>query len=395
MALAPARRALIQPFHVMEIVAAAAEQELATGDVLHLEVGQPSSGAPLGAVAAAIGLLESGAPLGYTPACGIDPLRRRIARMYHNRHGVEVPPDQVIVTAGASGAVVLALLACFDPGARIVVTEPGYPCYRQMIGALDLEAVPVRIGPDDGFLLTPAALDECLATGPIDGVVVASPANPTGTVYDTERLDGLRAWCAENGVRLVADEIYHGITYASTAPTAVAGGAAAGEVVIGSFSKYFSMTGWRLGWMVVPPELVEPVDRLSQNLYLSPPTLAQHAALAAFDDLAELDGHVERYAANRAALLDALERMGVTELAPCDGAFYLYGNVARWGIDSRELVDRWLHELGVATAPGVDFDPVDGHRWIRWSFAGSTDDVVEAGRRLVEWAERIGDGSGA
>ena len=382
MALGPARRALIEPFHVMEIVARATAQEAVTGDVLHLEVGQPGTGAPAGAVAAAQALLGSGAALGYTPACGIDPLRRRIAEWYDERHGVHVDASRVVVTAGASGAVVLALLAAFDVGDRVVVTEPGYPCYRQMIGALGLEAVPVRIGVDDGFLLTPTALDRCLEDGPIAGVLVASPANPTGTVYDADELRALTAWCERHDVRLVADEIYHGITYGGPAPSAVG----ADTIVVGSFSKYFSMTGWRLGWMLAPLDLVEPIDRLSQNLYLCPPTLAQHAALAAFGDGAELDAHVARYATNRGILLRALGEMGVTDIAPCDGAFYLYGDVSRWGIDSDDLVRRWLGDLGVATAPGVDFDPVDGRRWIRWSFAGSTDDITEAARRLVGWA---------
>lgn len=387
MSLVVARRAVIEPFHVMEIVAAATAQEAATGDVLHLEVGQPGTGAPAAAVAAATELLRSRAPLGYTPACGIDPLRRRIAELYLERHGLIVDPARVVVTAGASGAVVLAALASFDPGARVAVTEPGYPCYRQILGALGIDVVPVRVGIDDGFLLTPEALDRCRADGPVDGVLIASPANPTGTVYDAERLEAVTAWCADHGTRVIADEIYHGITFGDPAPSALGDD----RIVIGSFSKYFSMTGWRLGWMIAPDELVGPVDRLSQNLYLSPPTLAQHAALAAFADSAELDAHVERYAVNRDVLTTALAAMGVTEIAPCDGAFYLYGNVSRWGLDSRRLVDVWLRELGVATAPGIDFDPTHGHDWIRWSFAGSTEDVTEAATRLVDWS-RTADG---
>jgi len=366
----------------MEVVAAATEREAAGEDVLHLEVGQPNTGAPPSAVATAQSLLASGAALGYTPACGIAPLRARIARLYDERYGEQLDPGRVVVTAGASAAVVLALLAGFDEGDRVVVTEPGYPCYRQMIEALGLRAVPVRIGHGDGYLLGPDALDRVAEDGPVAGVVVASPANPTGTMYDAAGLAALCAWCTEHGALLVADEIYHGISFERAAPSAVG----PDTIVVGSFSKYFSMTGWRLGWMVVPESFVEAVDRLSQNLYLSPPTLAQHAALAAFDDAATLDTHVERYAVNRRVLIDALTRAGVTEIAPADGAFYVYGDVSHWGFDSHDLVECWLADLGVATAPGVDFDPVDGHRWIRWSVAGATDDVAEAARRIEAWA---------
>lgn len=379
--MTPARRALIDPFHVMEVVAAAAEQEARTGDVLHLEVGQPSTGAPSAALEVAVELLRSGAALGYTPACGLPMLRRRIAELYADRYGVEVDAERVVVTAGASAAVVLSLLAAFDAGARIVVTEPGYPCYRQMMAALGVEVVPVRTGPGERFRLRPDALDARLAEGPIDGVLIASPANPTGTVHSAEEIAAIQAWCDRNGATLVVDEIYHGITFDRPATTAVPD-----AIVIGSFSKYHSMTGWRLGWAVLPEGLVDAVDRLSQNLYLSPPTLAQHVAIAALDHTTELDRHVERYATNRALLSSALERIGVTDLAPSDGAFYLYGNVSHWGIDSRDLVRRWLTEIGVATAPGIDFDPVDGGDWVRWSVAGSTADIAEAARRLVAWA---------
>ncbi|MBX7069325.1 MAG: aminotransferase class I/II-fold pyridoxal phosphate-dependent enzyme [Microthrixaceae bacterium] len=384
MTLHPSARSSIDPFRVMEIVAAAAERESAGEDVLHLEVGQPSTGAPAGAVQAATRLLADRAPLGYTPACGIAPLRDRIAELYYDRYGVPVETERVIVTAGASAGVVLSVLAAFDPGDRVVVTEPGYPCYRQIMQALGIEPVPVRIGPEDGFLLSPAALDTAAESAPLDGVVIASPANPTGTVYDAAQLTALDRWSRDHGVRLIADEIYHGITFEGSAPTAT--GLTTDNIVIGSFSKYFSMTGWRLGWLVAPPDLIEGIDRLSQNLYLSPPTLAQHAAIGAFGDTVELDAHVNRYRLNRDRLTATLNRIGVSDIAPCDGAFYLYGNVSSWGIDSRVLVDRWLDEIGVATAPGIDFDPVDGHRWIRWSLAGSTADVTEAAKRLESWA---------
>lgn len=375
----------------MEVVAAAAAIEAAGGEVLHLEVGQPGTGAPAAAVARAQEMLASGAALGYTPAVGIAPLRDRIARLYRERHDLDLDPARVVITSGASGAVVLAALAAFDPGARVAVAEPGYPCYRSTMTALGLDVVGVRVGPDDGFLLGPADLDAAVArAGRIDGVIVASPANPTGTMYDPAGLAALVDWCDTHDVALIADEIYHGITFGDPAPTALdpAGtGVARDDVtVIGSFSKYYSMTGWRLGWMVLPAALVDPVDRLSQHLYLSPPALAQHAALAAMDHTDELDAHVARYAANRDVLRPALAEIGVTRIAPCDGAFYLYGDVSHWGVDSETLVDRWLRDIGVAAAPGTDFDPTDGHRWIRWSLAGPTATIREAAQRLRTWA---------
>lgn len=378
-------RSGVEPFHVMEVVAAAA----ARGDVVHLEVGQPSDGAPPSAVARAQELLASGDALGYTPALGITALRERIAGWYHERYGLETDPGRIAVTAGASGAVMLALLARFDPGQRIAYAVPGYPCYPQLIAALGLIGVPVPCGAADGFVLGAEQLDRLIGSdvAPIDGVFVASPANPTGTQYDPEQLRQLAQWCRDRGVQLIADELYHGITFDRPAPSA---GGDESAIVIGSFSKYFCMTGWRLGWMLGPAPLIDAVDRLSQHAYLSPPTLAQHIAIAAFDDVAVLDARVERYAHNRRILLAALSDLGVEDVAPCDGAFYAYGRVDHWGIDSFELVQRWLAEIGVAAAPGVDFDHRDGHRWVRWSFAGSTEDVTEGCERLRTWANRRG-----
>ena len=373
----------------MEIVAAAAARAATGGSVLHLEVGQPSDGAPPSAVAAAQARLAAGDPLGYTPACGLTPLRERIAALYRERYGVTVDPRRVVVTAGASGAMTLAFLAALDPGDRVIVTEPGYPCHREALTVLGAVPLPVRVGPEDGFLLRPDALTSVANVAATDAssiaaVVVARPANPTGTMYGENDLAGVAAWCRDAGALLIADEIYHGITFDRPAPTAFGDDV----VVIGSFSKYFSMTGWRLGWMVVPDALVDPVDRLSQHLYLSPPTLAQHAALAAFDDTEVLDARVERYATNRSILLAGLERAGVGLVAPSDGAFYVYGEVSHFGTDSPTLARTWLDEIGVATTPGVDFDPTEGHRWMRWSVAGSTADVAEATERIVDWAER-------
>jgi aspartate/methionine/tyrosine aminotransferase len=378
-----AQRAEVAPFHVMEVVRAARERAEVGGDVLHLEVGQPSTGAPTAALAAARDALGSPDALGYTDADGMPPLRRAIADRYRAM-GVEVDPEQVAVTAGASVACVLAFLAAFSPGDRVAVCEPGYPCYRQMLHALGVEPVPVRIGPDTGFQPTPALLDAVL---PLDGLVVASPSNPTGSVLAPAELADLVRWCDERDVRLVSDEIYHGITFGPPAPTAAAH-ADARPIVVNSFSKYFSMTGWRLGWLVLPDELIRPVELLAQNLFISAPTLSQIAALAALGAGDELDGHVARYATNRDLVLDGLERLGSTTVAPADGAFYCYADISHLGADSQDLCARWLAEAGVAATPGIDFDPVEGHRFVRFSFAGPTDDVREAMVRLAAWATR-------
>jgi aspartate/methionine/tyrosine aminotransferase len=290
----------------------------------------------------------------------------------------------VAVTTGASGGFLLAFLACFDAGARVAVASPGYPCYRHILRSLGIEAVEVPVGPATRWQLSPGLLD---AAGPLDGVVVASPSNPTGTMLDDAGLAALAAWCRDRDVRLVSDEIYHGITYGSPAPTARDHDPQA--VVVGSFSKYFSMTGWRLGWLVLPDELVEPVERLAQNHTVAPATLPQLAAVAAFGAVDELDGHVRRCAANRGVLLDGLDALGL-EPAPSDGAFYLWVPVAAhpvWGGagGSGALCRRWLDDLAVAATPGIDFDPDRGGDYVRFSFAGSPDAMAEAVRRLSAW----------
>lgn len=371
-----ADRAAIDPFYVMEVIRAARERTEAGEDVLHLEVGQPSTGAPRSALAAARAALERPEQLGYTDATGLPELREAIAARYPE--GV-VSADQVVVTAGASAGCVLAFLSAFDAGDRVAVTRPGYPCYRQMLRALGVEVIDVPVGPSTGFRLTPDALE---AAGRIDGVVVASPSNPTGSVLRTAELAALIDWCTRAGVRLVADEIYQGITYGGGAPSAT-GWPDAGPIVVNSFSKYYSMTGWRLGWLVLPPELVRPVELLAQNLYISPPTLSQRAALGALEDTDELDAHVLRYAANRDVVLDALTSLGCRHIAPADGAFYAWAEVSHLTDDSSQLCRTWLEELGVAATPGIDFDPVEGHRYVRFSFAGSTEEVSSAMSRLL------------
>lgn len=375
-----AARADIAPFHVMEVMRAAGERAAAGGDVLHLEVGQPATPPPRPALAAARRALEEGR-LGYTEALGDPQLRRRIARWYGERHDLDLDPSRVVVTTGASGACVLAFLACFDLGARVAVAAPGYPCYRHVLRAFGCRPVEVPVDDRTRFQPTPALLG---AAGPLDGVVIASPSNPTGTVLDDAELAAIAGHCAEVGAHLVVDETYHGITYGRACPTVLAHDDDA--VVVGSFSKYFSMTGWRIGWLVLPTPLVGPVERLAQNLTVAPPTLGQIAAAAAMDAVDELDAHVARYATTRDVLVDGLARCGLDRIAPADGAFYLWADVSELTDDSEALCERWLDELGVATTPGIDFDPDRGRRAVRFSFAGDADEVAEAAQRLVSWA---------
>lgn len=374
-----ARRADIPPFYVMEVMRAAAERERATGDVLHLEVGQPSTPAPERVREAAAAALKSNR-LGYTDAVGMPELRERIAAHYGRRYGVEVPADRVVVTMGASGSFVLAFLAAFDVGDRVAVTEPGYPCYRNTLEAFGVEVVPIPVGPETRFVPTS---DLLAAAGPLDGLIIASPANPTGTALNPKELDDIAGFCAANDVRLIADEIYHGIEYGNPVPTALS--AAPDTIILQSFSKYYSMTGWRLGWMVLPEDLVRPVERLAQNLFISPPTLSQLAALVAFDVTEELDVNVARYAKNRDVLLEGLGQVGLDHFASPDGAFYFYIDVSHLGHDSQELCRIWLDELGVACTPGIDFDPANGHRYIRLSYSESTADITEATSRIAGW----------
>ena len=376
------RRSAIEPFGVMEVMRAAAEREARGERVLHLEVGQPSTPAPAGVLAAAQRALCSDR-IGYAPALGLDQLRSRIARWYAERDDVDVDPARVVVTTGASGSCVLTFLACWDPGQRVGVLEPGYPCYRNDLAAFGVDAVGIPVGPESGFRPTLEQLD---AAGPLDGLVVASPSNPTGTVLDRADLDLVLRWGRACDARIVVDEIYAGITYDAPAPTALA--LDPEVVVINSFSKYFSMTGWRLGWVVVPDRLVVPLERLGQNLAIAAPTLSQLAAVSAFDCVEELEANVARYAVNRSVLLDRLPHLGITSIAPADGAFYGYGRVPDLGMASPELCRRWLDECGVAVTPGPDFDPVRGGDWLRFSYAGAGTDLVEAMDRLSAWMSR-------
>jgi len=373
---------LVPPFIAMDVLRAANQREATGADVIHLEVGQPGSSAPQAVCEAARRALKS-ERIGYTDALGIPPLRQTIAAHYQAQYGVSVDPAEVVVTTGSSAAFQLAFLAAFDAGDRVALAVPGYPAYRNILSALDIEPVLIAAGENSHYQPTPELLADA---GPLDGLIIASPANPTGTMIAASGLARLVDYCHDRGVRLISDEIYHGITYERAAATARAYGNA---VIINSFSKYYSMTGWRLGWMLVPPDLARAVECLAQNFYISPPALSQLAALPVFGCRAELDGHVARYRANRDLLIRTLCAAGLNRFAPAEGAFYLYVDISCLTPDSEGFCRRLLAETGIAVTPGLDFDPIDGGGWVRFSFAGATNDVVEAARRLAEWLPRV------
>jgi aspartate/methionine/tyrosine aminotransferase len=372
----------VTPFLAMDVLAAAAAKERRGDDVVHMEVGQPSAPAPRAVREAARAALDDGR-IGYTEALGIGSLRERIARHYGAAYGVTVTPERVVVTTGSSAGFVLAFLSLFDPGQRVAITAPGYPAYRNILEALELEPVIIPLTKAEGWIMTARVIARAHATAPLHGVLAMSPANPSGTMIGREALRDLCETCRRLGLWLVSDEIYHGLTYAEPAATALAFDDDA--VVINSFSKYYCMTGWRIGWIVVPERIVRPLERLAQNLYISPPYLSQVAALAAFDAAAELEAVKAGYARNRALLLEELPKLGLSDMHPVDGAFYIYADVARFTNDSPAFCTRLLEETGVAATPGVDFDPVEGAHHLRLSFAGSEADCREAVRRLKGW----------
>lgn len=371
----------VSPFLAMDVLSAATAKERQGIDIVHMEVGQPSAPAPRSAIVAAQAALAAGR-IGYTEALGLPSLRERIARHYGETYGVAVDAERVIVTTGSSAGFVLAFLALFDAGARIAITAPGYPAYRNIFAALDMEPVEVPISAADRWALSLADLERVHAERRLDGVLAMSPANPTGTMIAEAELAGIGAFCRREGLWFVSDEIYHGLTYEAPAVTALA--ADADAVVVNSFSKYYCMTGWRIGWLVVPQRLVRPLERLAQNLYISPPYLSQVAAEAAFDGIDELEAVKAGYAANRALLLEELPRLGLTP-APVDGAFYAYVDITRFSDDSHRFCARMLDEIGVAATPGLDFDAEKGRDFMRLSFAGSTERCREGIRRLAGW----------
>ena len=380
MALKVAQRGRISPFIVMDVVRAANAQAAAGSEVLHLEVGQPATKAPQPVLDAAKRALDDSL-IGYSDAFGLPDLRQALAGHYAALYGVELDPARIAATPGSSGGFLLAFLAAFEPGDRVALAAPGYPAYRNILQALDVEPVLLETDLEHRYQPTPDLLQ---GAGRLDGLIVASPSNPTGTVLDRAALRALVDYCAAEGIRLVSDEIYHGITYEERATSALELTDTA--IVINSFSKYFCMTGWRLGWMVLPEDLVRPVECLAQNFFVAAPTLSQHAAVAAFDCRPELDARVAAYARNRGLLLERLPHAGFERLAPADGAFYLYADASRLTNDSPALCARILKETGVALTPGVDFDPARGHRFVRFSFAGSEGDMRAACDRLIAFA---------
>ena len=374
--------ARIDPFHAISISRLAHRLGVEGRSVIHMEFGQPSTGAPEPAIAAAHRVLDTDG-MGYWESPG---LKARIARLYHDSYGVTVDAEQVILTCGASPAFVLALSCLFEPGDRVAIARPGYVAYRNTLKAMYLEPVELPCGPAERYQVTAAAL-AAIDPAPA-GLVLASPANPTGTIIAADELAAIVAVCRDRGIRIVSDEIYHGLSY--VAPARCLLQETGDALIVNSFSKYYSMAGWRLGWLVVPPDLIDVARARMGNLFLTPPSLAQHAGLIAMDCRDELEGHVATYARNRDLLMNALPEMGLSRIAPPDGAFYIYVDIGHLTEDSAGFCETLLRDTGVATAPGIDFDPVAGHRFMRFSFAVSTPLVTEAIARMIPWFRAAG-----
>jgi aspartate/methionine/tyrosine aminotransferase len=383
--MTPSSRSDVPPFVVMDVMAAAARIEAAGGKVIHMEIGQPAVGAPSTAVAAVQAVLGKSA-LGYTESLGMASLRARIARHYAETLGLSVQADQVVVTTGSSAAFILAFLSMFEPGDRVAIANPGYPPYRHILTALGCEPVLIETDAATRFAITPERLLAAHAKKSLAGMLIASPANPTGTMMTPAALGALIATAEDAGIKVISDEIYHGLDYAVLVETAAR--LSPNAVVINSFSKYFCMTGWRIGWMVVPRELVRPIDRLQGNLAISVPTLSQIAAEAAFEGRPELDAIKHGYKDNRKILIEGLPKAGLSKFLPVDGAFYLYADVSDFSDDSFDFAKRLLEEAHVAATPGVDFDPVNGRRFVRFCYAGSAADMTEAVERIGAWLHK-------
>ena len=383
--LSPSRRSDVPPFIVMDVMAAAAAREARGERVVHMEVGQPAAPAPLAARRAAQAALEGGR-IGYTESLGMPSLRTQIARHYGDAYGLDLDPGRIAVTTGSSGGFILSFLSLFEAGDRVALANPGYPPYRHILTALGCEPVLIETSADTRWALAPDALIAAHRKKPVKGVIVASPANPTGTMMTREALAELIAVAEDAGIRVISDEIYHGLDYAFAAETAAKLSPRA--LVINSFSKYFCMTGWRIGWMVLPEALVRTVDRLHGNLAISVPTLAQIAAEAAFDGREEMEAVKHGYEENRRILTEGLPRAGLDQFLPVDGAFYLYANIAKFSDDSLDFAKRLLNEAGVAATPGIDFDPIDGRHFLRFCYAGSAPEMREAVERIGEWLGR-------
>lgn len=370
-------QAQLDPFHAVGISRLAHALKAEGRSIIHMEFGQPSTGAPKAAIAKAHQVLDAD-NMGYWEST---PLKERLARFYDERYGIKVDASRFVMTCGASPALVLALNSLFSPGDRIALARPGYVAYRNTLKALHMEPVEIACGAEVRYQLTAAAL-EAIEPAPA-GVIIASPANPTGTIIAADELEAIAKVCRARGIRIISDEIYHGLSYVEPAQTILA--YAPDALVVSSFSKYFSMAGWRLGWLLVPAEHIDRTWTYCGNMFLTAPSLSQHAALAAFDALDELEGHLAVYKANRRLMLDALPGLGLNAIAPPDGAFYIYASIAHLTDDSLDFCKRLLNDTGVATAPGIDFDPVEGKRFIRFSFAVSTPEIAEAIRRMQPW----------
>ena len=373
-------RGEVDPFIVMDVMEAARQAEDAGRHIIHMEVGQPGTGAPAAARAQLAQTLDQ--PLGYTVGLGLPQLRARIAEHYAQTYGVDLSADRVVITSGASGAFLLAFSALFDNGERVGLGLPCYPSYRQILRAVGLSPVEIKTTPETRYQPKPSDV----ADHDLHGLIVASPANPTGTMLDRDALSAIATACADQNAAFISDEIYHGISYDGPATTALQ--VTDDVYVINSFSKYFSMTGWRVGWMIVPPDHVRRVERLAQNMFICAPHASQALALAAFDARDELDAHLDVYAANRRIVIDGLTAAGLTKFAPPDGAFYVYVDVSDHTGDARAFAAEILEKAGVAVTPGLDFDPVDGHHFLRLSYARSTQDITEGMRRITAFMEQ-------
>jgi len=367
----------IEPFRAIGISRLAHALKAEGRSVIHMEFGQPSTGAPPAAIAEAHRVLDLDG-MGYWESA---PLKARIVQLYRDRYDVAVTADRLLLTCGASPALVLALSSAFKPGDRIAMARPGYVAYRNTVRALNIEAVEIACGPAEHYQLTAAALDAL--DPPPAGVIIASPANPTGSVISASELSEIAAVCRRKRIRILSDEIYHGLSYVGPQPSMLE--FAPDAMVINSFSKYWSMAGWRLGWLLVPADHAERARAVIGNLFLTPPSLSQHAGLVAMDQHEVLEGHIEVYRANRTRMLEALPALGLKSIASPDGAFYIWADIGHLTQDSVAFCERLLRDTGVATAPGVDFDPVDGHRFMRFSFAVSTPEIEDALDRMIPW----------
>lgn len=379
-----AQRSKIHPFIVMDVIARAARKHASGQDIIHMEVGQPATPAPQAARSALKACLDRDA-LGYTEALGMPALREKIALHYQHFYGIEIDPARIVITTGSSAGFLLAFLALCDVGDKVAMPSPSYPCYRQIMSVLGIEPILIETGFAGRWMPTELEVERAIVASGASALLVASPANPTGVMLEPGRLSSLITTSEANKAWFISDEIYHGLTYDFPAETAAAHSQNA--IVINSFSKYFSMTGWRIGWMVLPPALVRTVERITQNLFIAAPAPAQVAALGALDAYEELQSNRACYLANRDILIDGLARLGLTNIAPSDGAFYLYADISRFADDSVRFAGTMLDEIGVAVTPGVDFDPKRGRHYLRFSYSTSTPRLIEAVQRMTAWRQ--------